>query len=41
MTEHSDKGRYMVACAILEAEPYKYSNSLVADALACVLAYRP
>jgi hypothetical protein len=41
MTEHSDKGRYIIACAILEAEPYKYSPQLISTALDCVLAYRP
>ena len=26
MKEHSDKGRYLIACAILDAEPFKFSQ---------------
>ena len=41
MKTHSDKGRYLIACAILEAEVFKYSQQLKAMALDCILAYKP
>ena len=39
MKIHSDKGRYLIACAILETARYEY-NILKTIALECILAYR-
>lgn len=39
MKAHSDKGRFLIACAILRFTSFNFSPDLKWTALECILAY--
>ena len=41
MKQHSDKGRYLIAIAIVQDKTRKWSSELVNTAIDCILAYKP